>query len=127
MPDVDNENVKLDPAGGVPDAEIYFGQAQAGRFSCYFQDANGHQALIKEGGTASGSDIIAFSIGQPAKALIGNYICWDITIVSPSGGTNEQYLLTITIRQSGSAIKVFQETGSMTNAYQSLLVYVGFQ
>ena len=127
MANVDTESVTLDPKGGVPDAEIFFGQAQSGRFSCYYQDSNGHQTLVKEGGTASGGDVVTFPIGQPPSALIGNYLCWDITVVSPSGGTNEQYLVTISIRQGGSPLKVFQESGPMTAAYQSLLVYVKFQ
>jgi len=127
MSNIDQQTATLNPAGAIPDVEIYFGQGQSGRFSCYLQDTNGHQALIKEGGTAIGGDLIGFSIGQQPGNLIGNYLCWDITVVSPSGGTNEQYLVTISIRQGGSPVKVFQETGPMTAAYQSLLVYVRFQ
>jgi len=127
MSNTDQQTVKLDPGGAIPDAEIYFGESQSGRFSCYLQDANGHQTLVKEGGTASGGDAITFSIGQSPSALTGNYLCWDITVVSPSGGTNEQYIVTISIRQNGSPLKVFQESGQMTAAYQSLLVYVRFQ
>lgn len=127
MSNVDQQTLQLDSAGGNLDAEIYFGQNQSGRFSCYLQDSNGHQALVKEGGTASGGDAIAFSIAQSPTALKGNYLCWDITVVSPTGGTNEQYLVTISIRQKGAAVKVFQETGPMTASYQSLLVYVRFQ
>jgi hypothetical protein len=124
---MDKQTATLNPAGGIPDAEIYFGEAQSGRFSCYFQNGGGHQALVKEGGTADGGDIISFSIGQPPSSLTGNYLCWDITVVSPSGGINEQYLVTISVRQDGSPVKVFQEAGPMAAAYQSLLVYVRFQ
>jgi hypothetical protein len=127
MTDIDQQSVQLNPGAGIPDAEIYFGQAQSGRFSCYFQDSNGHQTLVKEGGTASGGDTVIFSIGQSPAALKGNYLCWDITVVSPTGGSNEQYLVIISIRQAGTPIKVLQESGPMTAAYQSLLVYVRFQ
>lgn len=123
---VDQQTVTIDSTGPIPDLEIFFGETQAGRFSCYLQNKAGHQDLIREGGTATGGDSISFSVGQPAASLSGAYLCWDITVVSPTGGTNESFLVTVTIRQNGTTLKVIAETGAMTAAYQSTLLYVKF-
>ena len=38
MGNVDQQTATLNASGSIPEAEIYFGDLQVGRFDCYFQD-----------------------------------------------------------------------------------------
>jgi len=124
---VDRETVTLDPSGGIPVVEVYFGQAQAGRFNLYLQDPSKQQTKVGSAGTASGGEIASVSVGKKASDLNNWWICIDITVMAPTGGDGQRYLAVTSLKQDGNSLISVEQSDDFSGNSESLLVYLKCQ
>ena len=110
--------VRLNPAGGVPAINLIFGFTQFAKFRVFLWDQNGQNPQqITLGSNLPGAPT-SFSIGMPAANLIGRFLTWDALITSPTGGQGQQYSMTATFIQDGATIPnaTFIRAGALNGA-----------
>lgn len=122
------QSVTLNPAGGIPQVEVIFGQAQVGVYRSFLWDdhANNPQPLA-HGNSADGLPD-KFSVGVAANALTGLYVSLEAVIQTATSAPGQLYSLTVSIRQDGNVVPggLIQENGQFTSNTVSLFEFARF-
>lgn len=120
--------VTLDPAGGIPEVEVIFGQAQVGVYRSFLWDnqANNPQP-IAHGNNVDGLPD-KFSVGVAASALSGRYVSVEAVIQTATSAAGQLYSLTVLIRQDGNVVPggLIQDNNQFTSNSVSLFEFARF-
>lgn len=118
----------LNPAGGIPEIEVIFGQAQIGVYRSFLWDnqANNSQQLAHGNNVDGLPD--KFSVGVAASALSGLYISVEAIIQTATIAPNQLYSITVLIRQDGNVVAggLVQDAGQFSSNTISLAEFVRF-
>ena len=109
------QSVTLNPAGGIPEVEVIFGQAQIGVYRSFLWDnqANNPQPLAHGNNVDGLPD--KFSVGVAASALTGRYLSVEAVIQTATSAPGQLYSITVLIRQDGNVVPggLIQDTGQL--------------
>ena len=120
--------VTLNPAGGVPEVEVIFGQAQVGVYRAFLWDnAASSSTPLAHGTNVDGLPDI-FSVGVPANALSGRYLSVEAVIQPPANTPGQLYSMTVLIRQDGAVVTGGQilDNGQFTSNSAALFEFARF-
>jgi hypothetical protein len=120
--------VTLDPAGGIPEVEVIFGQAQVGVYRSFLWDNQGNNSQpIAHGNNVDGLPD-KFSVGVAASALSGRYVSVEAIIQTATSVAGQLYALTVLIRQDGNVVPggLIQDNGQFTSNSVSLFEFARF-
>jgi hypothetical protein len=118
----------LNPAGGIPEVEVIFGQAQIGVYRAFLWD--NHAANPQE--LAHGNNVDGlpdkFSVGVAAAALSGRYVSVEAVIQTATSTPGQLYSLKVLIRQDGAVVPggLIQESGQFATNSVSLFEFARF-
>ena len=120
--------VTLNPAGGMPEVEVIFGQAQIGVYRSFLWDvqANNPQS-VGHGNNVDGLPD-KFSVGVAANTLSGRYLSVEAIIQTATSAPGQLFALTVLIRQDGNVVSggLIQENGQFTSNTVSLFEFARF-
>jgi hypothetical protein len=122
------QTVTLNPAGGIPEVEVIFGQAQVGVYRSFLWDAQAsNSAPLAHGNNVDGLPDL-FSVGVAATALSGRYVSVEAVIQAPTTTPGQLYSLTVLIRQDGAVVPggLIQDTGQLVSSTVSLFEFARF-
>jgi hypothetical protein len=120
--------VTLNPAGGIPDVEIIFGQAQVGVYRSFLWDGQAsNPAPLAHGNNIDGLPDLS-SIGVAATALSGRYLSVEAVIQTATSQPGQLYSLTVLIRQDGAVVPggLIQDSGQFVGNTVSLFEFARF-
>jgi hypothetical protein len=122
------QSVTLNPAGGIPEVEVIFGQAQIGVYRSFLWDnqANNPQALAHGNNVDGLPD--KFSVGVASNALTGRYVSVEAVIQTATSAPGQLYSVTVLIRQDGSVVPggLLQDNGQFSSNTISLFEFARF-
>lgn len=121
-------SLALNPAGGIPEVEVIFGQAQVGVYRCFLWDSSGNNPQpLAHGNNVDGLPD-KFSVGVAANALSGRYLSVETVIQTATSAPGQLYSLTVLVRQDGSVVPggLIQENGQFTSNTVSLFEFARF-
>ena len=121
-------SVTLNAAGGIPEIEVIFGQAQIGVYKAFLWDSNAANSQpLAHGNNVDGLPD-KFSVGSPAATLTGQYVSIEAVIQTATSAPGQLYILTILIRQDGTVVPggLIQEDGQFTTNTVSLIEFARF-
>lgn len=120
--------VTLNPAGGIPEIEVIFGQAQVGVYRSFLWDsqANNPRSLAHGNNVDGLPD--KFSIGVAASALSGQYVSVEAVIQTATSSPGQLYSMTVLIRQDGNVVPggLIQDNGQFTSNTVALFEFARF-
>ena len=122
------QTVTLNPAGGIPEVEVIFGQAQIGVYRSFLWDNQGNNPQpLAHGNNVDGLPD-KFSIGVAAAALSALYLSVEVVIQTATSAPGQLYALTVLIRQEGAVVPggLIQENGQFTANTVSLFEFARF-
>lgn len=108
---IETLNIRL--RGGEPEVEVFFGQAQVGRYTIELLDDFGdyvHQ-IAKGTNTDRRADI--FPVGVPASQLKDYFLSWSLDVLAPDSRAGQQYYAKLIIRQDGEVVKTLEYKGQI--------------
>ncbi len=121
-------SVTLNPAGGIPEIEVIFGQAQVGVYRSFLWDNQGNnpQALAHGNNVDGLPD--KFSIGVAASGLSGRYVSVEAVIQTATSAAGQLYSMTVLIRQDGNVAPggLIQDNGQFTSNTVALFEFARF-
>lgn len=120
--------VTLNPAGGAPETEVIFGQAQIGVYRCFLWDNQAKNPQpVAHGNNVDGLPD-KFSLGVAAGALAGRYFSVESVIQTATTEPGQLYSLTVLIRQDGNVVPggLIQESGQFSTNTTTLFDFMRF-
>jgi hypothetical protein len=121
-------SVSLNPAGGIPEVEVIFGQAQVGVYRSFLWDNQGNNPQpIAHGNNVDGLPD-KFSVGIAAAALSGLFLSVEAVIQTATSAPQQLYSITVLIRQDGNVVPggLIQENGQFSSNSVALFEFARF-
>ena len=120
--------VTLNPAGGIPEVEVIFGQAQVGVYRAFLWDTQASNSSPLAHGTNIDGLPDKFSVGVAASALSGRYVSVEAVIQTAGSAPGQLYSLTVLIRQDGVLAPggQIQDNGPFQSNTVSLIEFARF-
>jgi hypothetical protein len=109
------QNVIFSATGGKPTAEILIGQAHHGSYRVYLWDSEGKNPVLIGSGTNWDNREDVIELG-PTSDLNKRIITWEIAVSAAQTGPGQTYSVTVTFKQDGSAVGIFNESGSLNGS-----------
>ena len=120
--------VTLNAAGGIPEVEVIFGQAQIGVYRSFLWDtqANNPQPLAHGNNVDGLPDKV--SIGLSVNVLTGRYLSVEAIIQTATSALGQLYSLTVLIRQDGEVVSggLIQDNGQFASNTVALFEFARF-
>ena len=120
--------VVLRKAGGDPEVEIIFGQAQLGVYRSFRWDAQARNPVQVAHGNNADSVLDRFAVGAPAAALDSTFLSWEAIIQTFTPSPGQLFSMTVLVRQDGVVAQggVVQEHGQFTSNAKSIIGFMMF-
>lgn len=121
-------SVTLNSAGGIPEVEVIFGQAQVGVYRSFIWDIQGNNPQsIAHGNNVDGLPD-KFTVGIAAGALSGRYLSVEAVIQTATSAPGQLYSITVLIRQDGNVVPggLIQDNGQFTSNTVALFEFARF-
>lgn len=120
--------VNINPAGGIPEVEVIFGQAQVGVYRAFLWDTQANNSSPLAHGNNIDGLPDKFSVGVAAGALAGRYVSVEAVIQTAGAAPGQLYSLTVLIRQDGVIAPggQIQENGQFSSNTVSLIEFARF-
>jgi hypothetical protein len=122
------QSAGLNPAGGIPEVEVIFGQAQIGTYRSFLWDTSAsNPQQLAHGNNVDGLPD-KFTVGVAANALPGRYVSVEAVIQTATSAPGQLYSLTVLIRQDGNVVAggLIQDTGQFTSNTIALFEFARF-
>ena len=113
-----HQTAEIDPAGGIPEIEIEFGNANIGAYRLFRWDSSRQSTQIGQ------------SVGAPAMDLAGIRISYEAIIQSPRTGPGQPYAMRVFVRQDGRTVPggAISETGKLNaDGGKSVIGFISVQ
>jgi hypothetical protein len=92
--------IGLSAGDGPVTVEIVIGHAQFGRYELALYDTNGENPDVIGDGVSSDNVPDSFPLNTPIADLDGRFLAWSVNIIPAGTGPNEQFSLTVSVRQA---------------------------
>jgi hypothetical protein len=124
----DIRTVTLNPAGGVPEIEVLFGQAQVGVYRAFLWDTQAKNSTELQHGNNIDTLLDKFTVGVPANALAGRFASVEAVIQTATPQAGQLFSLTVLVRQDGSVVPggIIQENGQFASNTVTLFEFMRF-
>jgi len=121
-------SLTLNPAGGIPEVEVIFGQAQVGVYRSFLWENQGNNPQpLAHGNNVDGLPD-KFSVGAAPGTLSGRFLSVEAVIQTASSAAGQLYSITVLIRQDGNVVPggLIQENGQFTSNTVPLFEFARF-
>jgi hypothetical protein len=121
-------DVTLNPAGGAPEIEVLFGQAQVGVYRAFLWDTQAKNSTPLHHGNNVDALLDKFPVGVPASALTGRFASVEAVNQTATPQAGQLLSMTVRVRQDGGVVPggLIQENGQFTSNTVSLFEFVRF-
>lgn len=112
------QTAEIDPAGGIPEIKVEFGNANVGVYRLFRWDSNRLCTRIGK------------SVDRPAMALAGVRISYEALIQSPRTGPGQPYAMRVFVRQDGRTVPggAISQSGKLNaDGAKSVIGFISFQ